>query len=131
MSSATSRSFGLTSPSGASFAAIVKRRRNVSRASISRVLFTAGARPTLTDETSGAKSSMILSFACCWSGMSRSTESTSDTVFSARNALYLARSSSSESAVASAVNPERPAVARMRFSQTTDSVPKACKFRRL
>ena len=89
------------------------------------------ARPTRIGATMGAKSRMILSFAGWSSGISRSAESTSETVRRRLRAACFWRSSSSESALASAVNAERPAVDRIRRSQTTDSVPWAWRFSKL
>ena len=86
--------------------------------------------PTRTGATIGVISPMIPSFAGWSSGMSRSAESTSETEGSRSNAAAFRRSSARDAAVERALNPERPA-ARMRFSQTTDSVPRACRFSRL
>ena len=74
---------------------------------------------------------MIFRFSACWSGISSSAESTSDTVLRRRNAACLIRSSSSVSALDSAAKPERPEVARIFFSHTTDSVPRAWRLSRL
>ena len=62
--------------------------------------------------------------------MSFSTLTTSETAGSAANASRLARSSASESAVASAAKPERRDF-MISCSQITDSAPLACRARRL
>jgi len=108
-----------------------KRRLSVSKAAMSRSRSTGVARPMRTWATIGAKSRMIFCFSGWSSGMSRSAESTPETVGSRPKAACLRRSSSSESALASAVNPERPAIARIFRSQTTDSVPLAWRWSRL
>ena len=74
---------------------------------------------------------MIFSF-CGWSsGISSSAESTSETLGNRARASRFWRSSSRELALASAATPERPAEARMRRSQATDSVPGAWRFNKL
>ena len=121
----------LASPSGASRAATSNRRCSVSSAVTSRSSSSGIGRLTRTGPTIGAKSAITLRFSGCWSGMSSSAESTSETVFSARKACCLRRSSSSVSAEESAAKPERPEVARIFFSHVTDSVPSAWRFSRL
>ena len=74
---------------------------------------------------------MSLRLAAWSSGIRSSAESTSETLASFEKASCFCRSSSSERALASAENPERPAVARMRRSQTTDSVFLDWRLRRL
>ena len=86
--------------------------------------------PTRTGATIGAKLAMIFCFSTWSGGISSSAESTSETESSRSKAAAFPRSSSSERALASPLNPERP-VARTRFSQITDSVPSAWRFRRL
>jgi hypothetical protein len=71
---------------------------------------------------------MIRSFSSCLSGTSISTLSTSETEGKLENASSFRRSSSRLPAVLSAVKPERPELARMRSSQTTDSMPAAWSF---
>ena len=88
-------------------------------------------RPTRTGATIGAKDLTIAIFSFWPSGMTRRTESTSDTVGSFSKASCFRRSSSRLVAEASPLNPERPVVAKMRFSHATDSVPFACKLSRL
>ena len=108
-----------------------KRRLSVSSAVSSRSGSTGSGRLTRTGATMGAKSAMIFCFSGWSSGMSSRAESTSDTLGSWRKAWCLARSSSSVSALDMAAKPERPEVARIFFSHTTDSVPCACKLSRL
>jgi hypothetical protein len=74
---------------------------------------------------------MISAFSPCSSGMRRSTESTSETLGRRSKACCLRRSSSRLPAEARALKPERPVEEMMRFSHATDSVPLACRFRRL
>ena len=131
MSSAVRTSWRWVSPAGASPPAMVKRRCSVSSAATSRPRSSGVMGPRRTGATIGAKSAMTLRFSACWSGISSSAESISDTVFRRRNAACLALSSSSVSALDIAAKPERPEVARIFFSHTTDSVPRACRLSRL
>jgi hypothetical protein len=60
--------------------------------------------------------------------MTRRTESTSETEGSFSKAACFWRSSSSDEAEESPLNPERPVPARMRRSHATDSVPLAWRL---
>ena len=84
-----------------------------------------------TGATSGAKLLIMAIFSGWLSGISRRTESTSDTEGSRSSASCFRRSSSIEPAEASPLKPERPVVARIRRSHVTDSVPIAWRLSRL
>ncbi len=77
-------------------AARSKRRLRSRSAWVSRSRSTGLERPTRTGATSGAKLLMIAIFSACSSGITRSTESTSDTEGSRSKAACFRRSSSSD-----------------------------------
>ena len=71
---------------------------------------------------------MMAIFAAWSSGITLSTESTCETEGRRSKASCLRRSSSRVTAEERALKPDRPVVARMRFSQATDSVPFAWRL---
>ena len=74
---------------------------------------------------------MMAIFSGWLSGITRKTESTSETDGSFSKACSFRRSSSRLVAEASPLKPDRPVVSRIRRSQSTDSVPLAWRFSRL
>ena len=95
---------------------------------MSAVRSTGGTGLTWMLSTMVARRPSTASFSAWRSGITEDTLCTSETEGRRSNAASFAASSSRDRAVARAAKPERPAAAAVFRSQTTDSVPAACRF---